>query len=240
MPTRVWMISNFAGVAASLVGVGCGPTGPSADTLADTSTTQTEADTTDTETGTDTGGCELPSDAPLGPDTATITIRNDSAVPAYVLPNSPFGCNYSQIQIEVDGQPVKWDHWGVYRLPCDECEWGCSDGGANGLIVNPGASAEVVWNGGIWPSESLSPECVALGLCNGNPLTECEVRANFTGEYTAIVELAQDCPGDDQAACACAEDVCPLFVYEPGYFEVWQRFEASASFPAGAEIVITD
>lgn len=230
------MVSNFAVLAASLACAGCGPTGPSTDTLADTSTTDTE---TETDTDTDTGGCELPSDAPLGPDTATITIRNDSGVPAYVLPNSPFGCNYGKIQIEVDGEPVKWDNPGAYAIPCDECGWGCSDGGFDGWILNPGASAEVVWNGGIWASESLSPECVALSMCD-NPVTSCEARTNFSGEYTAIVELAQDCPGDDQAACACAEDVCPLFVYEPQYFEVWQRLEASASFPAGAEIVITD
>lgn len=193
-----------------------------------------------TEMGTTAPGCAPPTNDAPGADGATITIRNDTAAPVYVLPKSKFVCNYAQIEIEIDGANVHWDHPGVFPFPCDptRCLWGCSDGGDEGLIINPGGVAEVPWNGAIWATETLSQACVDEFDCP-DAGAECEARrAPGDVMYTARVHITDECPGALDACEACVDDVCELFVYEPNYVDTKQTYEASAVFPAGAAIVV--
>jgi hypothetical protein len=208
-------------------------------------TTNASGTTTDTSgttmDETDGEACVLPESDMPGNATATVTIRNDSAEVAYVLPKSPFGCDYTKFQIDIDGATVLWDHPGVYPATCgpESCDYGCSDGGDQGLIINPGASIELSWNGGIWVTEQLSAACTAEIDCLDNPMTQCQVRQVYEDvDYTVRVQLAEACPGEEPECMSCAAGVCEIFVYEPSSYDTWKSFEATGTFPAGVEVVI--
>jgi hypothetical protein len=200
----------------------------------DTSTSTSE---TDSETGS---ACEPPADATPS-ETAMITIRNDRAEQIYVLPYSSFGCNYGQVEIEVDGAPVLWQHGGTYPFSCsspDLCFYGCSDGGAMGLVINPGATAEIPWNGGVWTSTPMSQACIdAAGCVDGPALDSCDVLELVEGDYLVRVNLTATCQVTDECM-ACTDGVCEVFWYEPSTSDVSESFEVTAAFPAGAQIVV--
>jgi len=193
----------------------------------------------DTSTSTETGeACELPTNAT--PDQTTmITIRNDRAVPIYVTPYSSFVCNYGKVEIEVGGEPVLWDHPGTYAYDCSSelCDYGCSDGGDQGLIINAGATAEIAWTGGLWTDTPLSDTCRAEANCLNDPGPSCSVLEAYTGEYLVRVNLTDVCPVTDECM-ACTDGVCEVFFYEPSLGEVTESFEASAVFPDGVNIVV--
>jgi hypothetical protein len=239
--------------------VSCGPessTGGDTDPTTSVSSTDhmpeeaTETDDTHAETETETETepgevCDPPVDDEPGPAMATITIRNDTEEPRFITPWSPFTCNYAKLEILIDGESVHWDHSRVFNYGCDACGWGCSDGGDMGLIINPGATAEVLWNGAAWTMTDLSEAC-ALEVCeqdphwrasNGLP-SECEVLRNLDAvEYVARVQVYDACPlGAGGEACACDQDVCEVFFYEPGVGDY--TAEATATFPDGATIVL--
>ena len=227
------------GLTFGLASLACSP-----DPGSDDAGTETNASDTQGDTQGETHGemCVWPQDdTPAGTE-ATITIRNESAAVAYVLPKSPFSCDYTKFQIDIEGEPVRWDHPNIYPVECGPgaCGWGCSDGGDQGLIINPGASVDLSWNGALWRSEELSEACVAEIECV-NTVSSCEVRQAYESvEYTVRVQLAESCPGVEGECAACDAGVCEIFVYEPQAFETWKSFEASATFPEGVEVVITD
>ena len=197
--------------------------------------------TTATATATDTDGeaCELPGDATPSGETALITIRNERDAAIFVMPYSSFTCNYGKVEIDVGGAPVLWDHAGTYAYACsaDLCDWGCSDGGTTGFIINPGAEAQVEWNGALWTDTALSETCKAELGCVNDPGDTCEVRTLVEGDYTVRVNLSATCPVEDECM-ACTDGVCEVFFYEPSAGEISESFEVSATFPAGAEVVI--
>lgn len=188
--------------------------------------------------------CELPQADALGGSTATITIENTTDEPRFVSPYSTLSCNYSQVEVLLDGEPVLWDHAGAYPTSCTECySGGCSDGGTDGLIINPGQTAEISWNGGYWETTTLSETC-GLEACEGSQNwvegdsvpSECHVlRAMEGAAYTARVNVFDTCPLEEED-CGCDEDVCEVFWYWPrvGDYTV----EAGADFPAGATVVL--
>jgi hypothetical protein len=186
------------------------------------------------------GVCEPPENATPSGETATFTIRNDRDVAIYVLPYSSFGCNYGKVEIDIGGAPVLWDHAGTYAYDCSQpnlCDWGCSDGGAMGFIINPGATAQVEWGGAYWTDAPLSESCKAEMDCINDPGDTCEVRALVDGEYTVRVNLSETCPVEDECM-ACTEGTCEVFFYEPGLGDTIESFETSAVFPAGLELVV--
>lgn len=188
----------------------------------------------DSETG---GVCEPPANAT--PDqTAVISIVNTRDVPIYVVPYSSFGCNYGKVEISVDDEPVLWQHDGTYAYDCSGslCDYGCSDGGAMGLIINAGATAEVEWNGGVWTDTPLSDACRTEAGCVNDPGPSCSVLEIVEGTYLARVNLTDTCPIEDECM-ACTDGVCEVFFYEPSAGDVTESFSASAVFPAGVEIV---
>jgi hypothetical protein len=196
---------------------------------------------TDTDADPETEGdqlCDPPVHDEPGPSMATITIHNGSGEPRFIAPWSPFACNYAKLEILVDGESLHWDHERVFSYTCDDCGWGCSDGGDMGLVINPGATAEVPWNGAAWSTVELSEAC-ALEVCGDDSSAfECEVLRNLESvEYVARVHIHDACPYDvDAEACVCDQDVCEIFFYEPGMGQ--STAEASAIFPAGATIVL--
>lgn len=192
----------------------------------------------DVGTDTDTGGvCELPENATPS-ETATISIVNNRDVAIYVIPYSSFGCNYGQVEIEVDGAPVLWEHASTYAYDCSGplCDFGCSDGGDSGLYINPGATAEIEWQGGVWTPTPLSDACKAELDCLNEPGPTCSALTIHEGEYLVRVNLA-DCPIEEECM-ACTDGVCEVFFYEPWPGAITESFTASATFPAGVEIVI--
>lgn len=188
--------------------------------------------------------CELPQGDSLGGSTATITIENTTDEPRFVSPYSTLPCNYSQVEVLLDGEPVLWDHEGAYPTSCIECRGGgCSDGGTDGLIINPGQTAEVSWNGGYWEMTALSETC-GLEACEGSQNwvegdsvpSQCHVlRAMEGAAYSVRVNVFDTCPLEEED-CGCDEDVCEVFYYWPkvGDYTV----EAGADFPAGATVVL--
>ncbi|PRP90196.1 hypothetical protein ENSA5_67180 [Enhygromyxa salina] len=198
-----------------------------------------------TTNGTDTdtegeGECELPDDATPSGETALITIRNERDAAIFVTPYSSFTCNYGKVEIDVGGEPVLWDHAGTYAFACssDLCGWSCSDGGAAGFIINPGAEAQVEWNGALWTETALPEACEAeYDDCVNPPGDTCEVRTLVEGDYTVRVNLSETCPVEDECM-ACTDGVCEVFFYEPSMGEISESFEVSATFPAGAEVTI--
>lgn len=188
--------------------------------------------------------CELPQGDSLGGSMATITIENTTSEPRFVSPYSSVACNYSKVEVLLDGEPVLWDHAGAYPTSCTECRGGgCSDGGADGLIINPGQTAEISWNGGYWETTALSETC-GLEACEGaenwvegdGVPGECHVLRAMEGAlYTARVNVFDTCPFERED-CGCDDDVCEVFYYEPtvGDYTV----EADATFPGGATVVL--
>lgn len=202
--------------------------------------TDSDTFTTSETTDTDGGVCELPQNEELGDELATFTVRNDRDAAIYLLPYSSFGCNYSQVEIDVAGEPVLWAHAGTYPYNCSGnlCDYGCSNGGAMGLIINPGAEVQIEWNGALWSRTPLSEACREAADCADNPPGEtCEVRSQVVGEYTVRVNLTDFCPLEDECM-ACTEGVCEVFFDDPFLGQVSESFELSASFPEGPEFVI--
>lgn len=194
---------------------------------------------TGSDTSSDTGSvCEPPPNATPS-EMATLAIRNDRDVPIYVLPYSSFGCNYGKVEIEVGGAPVLWHHANTYAYDCSGplCDFGCSDGGDMGLIINPAATAQIEWGGGLWVDAPISDACREQADCLNDPGPTCSVLDIVEGEYLVRVNLATDCPIEEECL-ACTEGVCEVFFYEPSTTEIAESFTASASFPAGVEIVI--
>lgn len=226
-------------VGASLgLGLSLAACGPTAEAVYGVPATDTSGPT-DTDTDTDADACELPQDEPLGDELATFTIRNERDAAVYVLPYSSFGCNYSQVEIDVGGEPVLWAHAGTYPYSCAQlCGYGCSNGGAMGLIINPGAEAQVEWNGALWSRTPLSEACQEEAACPDNPPGEtCDVRSQVEGEYTVRVNLTDTCPIPDECM-ACVDGVCEVFFDDPFPGQISESFELSQAFPAGADFVI--
>lgn len=187
--------------------------------------------------------CEVPQDDALGRSSATITIENTTTEPRFISPYSSFVCNYAQAEVLLDGEPVLWDHAGASPQSCTTCFYGCSDGGAQGLIINPGQTAEISWNGGYWENTPLSEAC-GREACEAEPNWEeedgvpaqCQVRRSMQdAPYTVRVNVLDTCPLEPED-CSCDDDVCEVFFYEPSAGDY--TVEAAATFPAGATIVL--
>lgn len=219
---------------------------------------ETEPEGTDGSESTNAGGtsgststgeavCELPQDETLDGSEVTITIENATDEPRFVSPYSIIECNYSPVEVLVDGEPIRWDHEGAFHLRCTQCRpGGCSDGGAEGLIINPGQTAEISWNGGVWANTPLSEACgqeacdASESWVEGDALPpECQViRPMEDIAYTVRVNVFDTCPGSvvERDGCTCDDDVCETFFYEPSAGEY--TVEVDATFPAGASIVL--
>lgn len=112
-------------------------------------------------------------------------------------------------------------------------------------MINPGATAEVTWNGAAWTTTDLSEAC-ARQACEADPNwiesnglpSECEVLHDLESpDYTVRVHVHDTCPaGVAEDECACGQDVCEVFFYEPSQGDY--TVEASATFPEGAQIVL--
>ena len=208
---------------------------------------ETEGDSgeTDEDGASSTGepACELPEDDELDGSMITISIQNRTDETRYISPYSSFGCNYSQFELVLDGEPVLWDHASTSASTCSICGVGCSDGGADGLVIGPGQTAEVQWNGGYWASTTRSEAC-AVEACESIPgatmgALECDVlRAMTEAEYTIRINVFDTCPASLEEAgdCDCDGEVCEAFFYEPrpGDYTV----EATETYPAGAVVIL--
>lgn len=211
------------------------------DTAGSTTSDATETSPEDDTSGSSSAGeprCELPQNDAVGSAVTTITIANTTAEPRFISPYSTALCNYSQVEVLLGGEPVLWDHEATYPNACTICEFGCSDGGTEGFIINPGQVAEVLWNGGFWQGTTRSEACTLEACGSDDGAHECEVlRVMDEVEYTVRVNVFDACPESvEPDACACDEGVCEVFFYEPraGDYTV----EATATFPAGAAVVL--
>lgn len=238
------------GSATTSTTTGMGSETTDGDSVSD-STNSGEATTSTTgetsgSTSTGEAVCELPQGDVLDGSEVTITIENTADEPRFISPFSEAFCNYSQVEIHVDGEAILWDHAGAFPQSCTTCRSGCSDGGTDGLIINPGQTAEISWNGGYWGNTPLSESC-GLEACEDSEVwvegdwvpDECQVlRAMEDTAYTVRVNVFDTCPDaiTQRDACSCDGDVCEVFYYEPraGDYTV----EANANFPAGVAIVL--
>lgn len=230
-----------------------GATGGAAGTTG--STGEAEEDTEpggSEETGSESSGseggasvCVPPEDEELGGTTTVITIRNNTDTPRFLSPYAESMCDYDAVQLFVEGEKIHRDHEDVVVTRCDQCDNSCSNGGAPGLIINPGAVAEIPWNGGFWTPTERSEACV-VEACeelpgwdpNGAVQTPCSVLRSLEDgvEYTARIHVLDACPIGDADACACDKGVCVFNEDEPSQGD--STVEATAAYPAGADIVL--
>ena len=226
--------------AALLSSIGCAVRTPADEVGDDSTSTSTD---TNAETGTDTSDevCDPPANAaPMG--AAPIRVTNNRDVQIYVMPYSSFGCNYGKVEIEVEGEPVLWHHEGTYAYDCSAslCDWGCSNGGAKGWIINPGETAELTWTGGLWRRVPLPQACADAMECLNDPGDTCEVLELLDEgtPYLASVNLSETCPIPNECE-ACTEGVCEVsFEDEPFVGPDTESFSAGGSYPGGAEVVV--
>ncbi len=206
-------------------------------------TTTADADDGNDASSTGEPSCELPENDELDGSMITISIENRTDETRYISPYSSFICNYSQFELVLDGEPVLWDHASTSASACSICGVGCSDGGADGLVISPGQTAEVQWNGGYWASTTRSEAC-AVEACESTPSAamgalECDVlRAMTQAEYTIRINVFDTCPAslEEGGDCDCDGEVCEAFFYEPrpGDYTV----EATETYPAGAVVIL--
>ncbi len=166
----------------------CGP--KSSDTEGDEPSTGALSTGTGDETGADatgattgggatgggsTGGaaCEALADATPSP-AATMTLRNDGAEPVYLQYAS--GCDYVDLLgiVGPDSDvPVQWNK-GSCSFTCSEiaagscgCPGFCAQDSV--LMLAPGGTYPVMWNGGLYVPTEAPVECAGDGLCG----TQC-------------------------------------------------------------------
>ncbi len=246
---------------ASLLLPGCSdPEGPTPDGNAGGTGTTTAADpgseTEASEPGADTdadddepagedssssGGdadvCDLPENDALG-DAVAITIRNDSAEPRFIVAEG--FCGQEPFEILVDDAVVVHDHPRAFYTACDQCGNLCGNGTSPGLIINPGQSAEVEWNGGYWAAVDR-PEACTEQICAENPgetpSESCSVLQSIENgmEFGVRVYVHETCPQGDEDDCTCDDDVCPYGAEEVSGGTI---VEALGTFPEGATLVI--
>ncbi|MEM6295117.1 MAG: hypothetical protein AAGA54_27850 [Myxococcota bacterium] len=191
--------------------------------------------------GGDADVCVFPQGDELDGSMTIITIRNDAAEPRYMLPSSNFFCSAPQFELILDGESVLADGPGAAPFRCETCDGTCNPGSGTGLVINPGATAEIAWNGGYWSAVERSEACGQEacedipGFEDDSPATACEVlRAMGTQDYTVRVAVSQTCPSDEES-CMCEDDVCPFPTKaRSAEFTV----EASATFPEAASLVL--
>jgi hypothetical protein len=231
--------SADASTVAQTEGTGTEPTDPSRDTEADGDGRgdggESDGDTVD--------ACVLPHNDPSPTHSAAIMIRNDSDAPRFVVSYSPFECSNTMLEILIEDKSILWDSPMAVPFPCDACNLLCDlEGGVPGLVINPGATAEIPWSGGYWTETPLSEACARVA-CDADPRwgndpilpTSCDV-LRYVGrvDYVARVHVYDDCPGYTDN-CTCEGDVCE-FNTERG----WGNYTVKASgvFPDGTTIVL--
>ena len=205
--------------------------------------------TTTDGSGTATAGasCDLPADIPPGDTAITITLTNTSTEPRYVLPNF-LTCTSRLVRLALyDVQPLLWGgDQSPEGPPCNGdalcAGFGCSDSSYPGLVLSPGASHVISWDGMIWDKATVPMACAddpACAMPENLPDSCYFLRALAQGSYTATVALSETCPADGPgASCDCAADSCPIDVSNSDPHPVWQTFQATADFPQGVEILI--
>lgn len=190
-------------VAVALVPVGCAKdsaqSGDGADDLADSS-----ADSTG-----DGGECTVAFEGPAPGSFATWTITNARDVPIY-LPGTREGCALEPWSLYQDGERVYW-HSDSYIPTCQllydtpGCWYGCSDGPATVVKLNPGASYAQSFGLYGWKETDLPPECWEGSDCL--PATSCYLgRAILETPLTLEVPVTATCDFADD--CSCEGDTC--------------------------------
>jgi len=230
-------------IACALQASACSPSS-NLDDSADDDTDNDADNDADNDNDNDNGDeCVLPSEGELPNLTVPLEIHNASATTQFVIPYSPISCNYHNVTIVVGDKVVNWDRPSAYPYSCtgELCAWGCSDGGATGYAIAPGASVTIDWNGAYWARTPLSEACGEALACDSFPVTDCEIRMvpGDDQSYTARIYVTDECP-DDQECEECTALVCDPFVYEPGPGMAKRTIEATAVWPDGVTLTIED
>lgn len=140
----------------------------------------------------------------------------------------------------VDGEVINHDHAGVFVFTCGKCQNPCGNGSTPGLIINPGQSAELQWNGGFWAETERSEACTAEA-CGDDPNldTTCSILQAFEAgaDFTVRVRALETCPQGDDESCTCDDDVCPYSGERlSGEFDT--VVEGTVTFPEGTTLVL--
>ncbi len=154
-------------------------------------------------------GCEeLAAESPSGA-TVAITLRNDRAVPIFV-PWSVDGCTWEPFTIWMQEQRVFWDDAGGAYIPSCEallevgCGWGCSDGPASVLRLDPGATHELSWDGYVWSPMAVDAACAAEKGCPEGG--RCWAGRQLSADpVQARIRVMESC---EEADCDCGSVSC--------------------------------
>lgn len=181
-----------------------------ADTSDTTDTTTDDTDTTDDDnedTTDDTGGeCAIEFEEGVPGLSGAFILRNDRDTTVYI-PQSIVDCTWEAWQI-LDGEtPVYWNDAFVptcTALSENDCTWGCKDGPANAIKLEPGATWTEPWDFYVWTPIDVPAGCYG-GQCEAG--FECWAgRAKLEGELTARLRVTESCDFGD--LCECEGDAC--------------------------------
>lgn len=154
--------------------------------------------------------CEELWAAPATGQGITITLRNDRASTVFV-PWAVSGCTWEPLTMWVNGERWLWDAANAYIPSCEllfesECGYGCSDGPANMLRLEPGAEWPISWDGYAYAPMALDPACAAEQSCAEGAM--CWAGRQLEAETVeARLRIATDCTLE---SCECSGDACLL------------------------------
>lgn len=229
MVTRVQRSAVCGAVAAAVVtssAMGCAKdsaqSGEGGDDVADSADAGTDS------TG-DGGECAVEFEGSAPGSFAVWTVTNARAVPIY-LPGTRDLCILEPWSVTQDGERIFW-HSGSYIPTCEllhstpGCGYGCSDGPATVVKLNPGASVEQIFGLYGWKETNLPPECWEGSDCD--PTMPCYVgRALIETPLTLEIPVTETCDFTDECGCegeTCtfqiSDDVLPLASAEIVAFE---------------------
>jgi len=200
-------------------------------------------------TGTTMEPCELPQDEAAPATGATITIRNETSVVQYVLPNIG-SCESQQLVLGVDGLGTNLPYEGQPIDGCRSpslCNIGCSDGSYPGIALAPGASTEVPWDGRVWIEDPIPAACGDEDVCGPDAPVgssapfRCRRATSVQGMgFTVTARITSQCDPNDTAIveCDCPSGACPISVYDLEAPTPERQVSASGTFPEDVVIVI--
>ena len=160
------------------------------------------------DTTASTAVCDVALDEDVATTSGSFVLRNDRAVAVYV-PQSVTTCTLEPFTLWEGGVQVYWAGWvpTCDQLLRDDCNWGCSDGPATAVRLEPGATWSVPWERYVWQAISLDDDCVMGTACESGS-TCWAGRQRPSGPLSARVRVTETCDFSD--TCDCGSAACEL------------------------------
>jgi hypothetical protein len=189
--------------------------------------------------GTDTGGDACaPAYNEEGGTAVTVSIVNSQDVPIFV--GYPAGCLPEPFKVETtDGAQLQW-RGGDCQYSCEDvlvdgC-FVCGPCPGNGVIrIEPGATYEREWNGGVYGIVPFPAGCLEMP-CD----SMCERRtAAPEGAYTITAVAGTQCEADLPEYCECPDGMTSCEIYPIGPPDASLEVSGMVTTPTDTQLQLT-